>query len=186
MSEEQMKPAAMPEVPAGHEVAIFGAGCFWCVEPVFEQQAGVKSVVSGYTGGHTKNPSYAEICSKTTGHAEVVHVVFDPKVISYAKLVDWFWKLHDPTQVNRQGNDIGPQYRSCIFYTNEAQKKTASASKAKAQEKFNRPIATEITAASTFYPAEIGHQDYYKLNKNRNPYCRAIITPKLKKLELDH
>lgn len=182
---ENSRPAEAPKPAEGQEVATFGAGCFWCVEAVFERLDGVVHATSGYMGGHVKNPTYEEVCKKTTGHAEVVQVIFDPKKISYTTLLDWFWKLHDPTQLNAQGNDVGPQYRSAIFFHNEEQKKAATASKLAAAPKFPKPIVTEITAAPEFYPAEVYHQEYYKLNKNANPYCPAVITPKMKKLGLE-
>lgn len=176
----------MPKVPEGAETAVLGAGCFWCVEAAYRQLEGVLSVTSGYMGGHVKNPTYEQVCTKTTGHAEVTYVVFDPKKITYERILAWFWDLHDPTTLNRQGADEGPQYRSAIFYTSEAQKKTAEASKAAAASNFKNPIVTEITKADTFYPAENYHQDYYFQNKSRNGYCRMVIEPKLKKLNLKH
>ncbi len=166
------------------ETATFGAGCFWCVEAVFENLDGVKTVESGYMGGHVDNPSYREVSSGTTGHAEVTQIVFDPKVISFETLLDWLWRSHNPTTLNRQGADSGTQYRSAIFYHNEAQRLAAEASKAAAQDAFDSPIVTEITPASTFYLAEDYHQDYYRLNKNA-PYCQMVIRPKLKKLDLE-
>ncbi|HEX7261714.1 MAG TPA: peptide-methionine (S)-S-oxide reductase MsrA [Luteolibacter sp.] len=178
--------AKMPEVPAGAETATLGAGCFWCIEAAYRQLDGVYSATSGYMGGSVKNPTYEQICEGDTGHAEVVHVVFDPKKISYEKILAWFWDLHDPTTLNRQGKDIGTQYRSAIYYYSDAQKKLAEASKAAAQANFKSPIVTEITQASEFYPAENYHQDYYNQNKSKNPYCRFVIEPKLKKLKLDH
>ena len=186
MSEEAKKPAPMPEVPAGHEVATLGAGCFWCVEAVYKQLDGVASVTSGYMGGQVDNPTYEQICTGTTGHAEVVQVVFDPAKISFEKVLAWFWQLHDPTTLNRQGADVGTQYRSAIFVHSDSQKQVAEASKKAAQEDFTDPIVTEITPATTFYPAEIYHQDYYFQNKSKNGYCRVVIEPKLKKLKLDH
>ena len=180
------EPAPMPKVPAGAEVATLGAGCYWCVEAAYRQFEGVYSATSGFMGGHVKNPTYAEVCEGTTGHAEVVQVVFDPKKISYERVLAWFWDLHDPTTLNRQGNDVGPQYRSVIFHHSDEQKKIAQASKAAAAKNFKDPIVTEITEASTFYPAPEGHQNYYFENKSKNPYCRFVIEPKLKKLDLDH
>jgi peptide-methionine (S)-S-oxide reductase len=167
-------------------VATFGAGCFWCVEAVLEQLDGVIDVTSGYMGGGSANPSYDQVCSGKTGHAEVVQVTFDPAKISYEKLLEWFWKLHDPTMLNRQGNDAGTQYRSVIFTHDEAQRAAAEASKksADASGEFKEPIVTEITPAGTFYGAETYHQDYYRQNKAQS-YCRYIITPKLDKLGLD-
>lgn len=178
--------AAVPEVPAGAETSTLGAGCYWCIDAAFRQLDGVLSVTSGFMGGHVKNPSYEQVCTGETGHAEVVRVVFDPQKISYQKILDWFWKLHDPTTLNRQGNDVGTQYRSAIFYHSEEQKKAAEVSKAAAASMFEDPIVTEISAATEFYPAPEYHQDYYFQNKGRNPYCTFVIKPKLKKLKLDH
>ena len=166
------------------EIATFGAGCFWCVEAVFELLDGVHSVESGYMGGSVKNPTYREVCAGTTGHAEVTQIHFDPQVISFETLLDWLWRSHDPTTLNRQGYDVGTQYRSAIFYHSEAQKNTAEASKAAAQAQFKDPIVTEITAASTYYLAEAYHQDYYRQN-GAQPYCARIIRPKLEKLGLE-
>lgn len=180
------EPAAKPELPEGSEVATLGAGCFWCVEAVYKQLDGVHSVTSGYMGGHVENPTYEQICNKDTGHVEVVQVVFDPKKISYQKVLAWFWQLHDPTTPNQQGNDIGPQYRSAIFFHSDEQKKIATASTKAAGTDFPKPIVTEITKASRFWPAENYHQDYYFQNKKKNGYCRFVIEPKLKKLDLDH
>jgi peptide-methionine (S)-S-oxide reductase len=166
------------------EIATFGSGCFWCVEAVFEQLKGVKDVESGYSGGQVKNPTYKEVCTGETGHAEVVQIKFDPKQISYQELLDVFWKTHDPTTLNRQGHDEGTQYRSAVFYHSKEQKEVAEFVKKKLDESkvFSDPIVTEITAASKFYPAEIDHQDYYRLN-GRAPYCRAVIRPKLDKVK---
>lgn len=184
MSDEANKPAEAPEVPEGAEVATLGAGCFWCVEAVYEKLDGIHSVTSGYMGGTVANPSYREVCTGTTGHAEVVQVVFDPETIGYQEVLAWFWKLHDPTQLNRQGGDVGTQYRSAVFFHSEDQRKIAEASKKAAQEDFDDEIVTEITEASTFYPAEVMHQDYYAQNKSAG-YCRMVIEPKLKKLDLE-
>lgn len=186
MSPDAHHAAKMPEVPAGAETATLGAGCFWCIEAAYRQLGGVYSATSGYMGGTVKNPTYDDICGGDTGHAEVVQVVFDPKKISYEKIVSWFWDLHDPTTLNRQGNDVGTQYRSAIFYHNDDQKKIAEASKAAAKVNFKDSIVTEITKASEFYPAENYHQNYYAENKSKNPYCRFVIEPKLKKLKLEH
>jgi peptide-methionine (S)-S-oxide reductase len=176
------------EIPAGAvtETATLAGGCYWCLEAAYRQLDGVYAVTSGFMGGHVKNPGYAEVCDGTTGHAEVVNIIFDPKKITYEKLVAWFWDLHDPTTLNRQGNDVGTQYRSAIFYHSAAQKKTAEASKAAAAKHHENPIVTEITKASAFYPAPDGHQEYYFQNKSKNPYCSYVIEPKLKKLKLDH
>jgi peptide-methionine (S)-S-oxide reductase len=168
----------------GLEKATFGAGCFWCVEAAFQRIKGVKSVVSGYAGGTVENPTYEEVCSGKTGHIEVVQITFDREVISYEELLDTFWKAHDPTSLNRQGPDVGTQYRSTIFYHNGEQKRIAERSKAEVEKKFDKPIVTEIKPLINFYKAESYHQDYY--NRNRNaPYCRFVIHPKLKKLKLE-
>ncbi len=163
------------------ESATFGGGCFWCIEVIFERLPGVKSVVSGYAGGHTENPTYKAVCSGDTGHAEVVQIEFDPRQISYERLLDWFWQSHDPTTLNRQGPDVGTQYRSVIFYHDEAQRVAAEKSKAGAAKRVARPIVTEIQPLTRFYRAEGYHQDYYRNNPSQ-PYCRAIIRPKLEKL----
>jgi len=178
--------APLPEIPAGAETATLGAGCYWCIEAAYRQLDGVHSVTPGFMGGSVKNPTYAQVCAGDSGHAEVVQVVFDPQKISYAKILGWFWNLHDPTTLNRQGNDHGSQYRSAIFYHSVAQRKTAEASKAAAAGDFKDPIVTEITQASVFYPAPKDHQNYYFENKSNNPYCKFVIEPKLKKLKLDH
>lgn len=167
-----------------NSIATFGAGCFWCVEAVFERLDGVHAVESGYMGGSVKNPSYREVCSGTTGHAEVTQIHYDPEIISFEILLDWLWRSHDPTSLNRQGADTGTQYRSAIFYHDETQRLAAEASKAAAQAQFAKPIVTEITPASAFYPAEDYHQDYYRLN-TAAPYCQMIIRPKLQKLNLE-
>ncbi len=178
--------APTPEIPAGAETATLGAGCYWCVEAAFRQLDGVYSATSGFMGGTVKDPTYQQVCAGDTGHAEVVQVIFDPQKISYARILDWFWNLHDPTTLNRQGNDSGTQYRSVIFYHSDAQQTTATAAKTAAAAKFKDPVVTEITKASTFYPAPKDHQDYYFQNKSRNPYCKLVIEPKLKKLDLKH
>lgn len=168
------------------ETAIFATGCFWCTEEIFRQQTGVSEVISGYIGGTVENPSYQQVCSGTTGHAEAIQVTFDPDAISYEKLLNLFWKAHDPTQLNRQGADVGTQYRSALFVHSPEQRSAAEASKLKLDRSryFKNPIVTEITDATTFYPAEATHQDYY-VNNKRAPYCRAVIRPKLKKLGLE-
>ncbi len=176
-----MKPESSPL-----ETATFGTGCFWCSEAVMQRVPGVKKVVSGYMGGSVPNPTYEQVCTGRTGHAEVIQVQFDPKEVSYGYLLEVFWKMHDPTTLNRQGNDVGTQYRSVIFYGTPEQKKEAEASKKKADASgmFGGPIVTEITAASTFYPAEAYHQNYYNQNKAAG-YCRYVILPKLEKLDMD-
>lgn len=186
MTEKDTKPAEMPKVPEGAEIITLGAGCFWCVEAAYKQLDGVYSATSGYMGGTVANPTYLQVTDGTTGHAEVVHVIFNPKVITAERVLAWFWDLHDPTTLNRQGEDRGTQYRSAIFYYNDAQKALAEASKKAAQGNFTNPIVTEITKASTFYPAEKYHQDYYEQNKSKNPYCKYVVEPKLKKLKLKH
>ena len=166
------------------ETATFGAGCFWCVEAVFQRLKGVASVQSGYMGGTVKNPTYREVCNGNTGHAEVIQIQYDPAVISFAELLEVFWKTHDPTTLNRQGADEGTQYRSAVFFHTEAQRETAETYKQKLNDAkaFDNPVVTEITAASDFYVAEDYHQNYYQLNSG-NPYCRLVIPPKLEKLK---
>jgi peptide-methionine (S)-S-oxide reductase len=166
------------------EIITLGAGCFWCTEAVFQQIPGVVSVKPGYMGGATKNPTYDDICTGTTGHAEVAQVMFDPKKVTLERILEVFWQAHDPTTLNRQGGDVGTQYRSAIFYENDGQKQIAEKSKAAAAKEFTKPIVTEITKVSTFYVAENYHHDYYKRNKDKNPYCKMVIAPKLKKLGL--
>ena len=167
------------------EIADLGGGCFWCMEAVYLRLPGVLSVVSGYAGGHTENPTYEDVCSETTGHAEVTEITFDPAKISYAKLLDVFWQAHDPTTLNRQGNDVGTSYRSIILYRSEKQKLIAEKSKLEAQENFRHPIVTEIVPLTKFYQAEDYHQEYYD-NNSRQPYCQVVIAPKLEKLERKH
>jgi len=177
--------APMPTIPAGAEVITLGAGCFWCTEAIFQQQPGVLSVTSGYMGGTVKKPIYEQVCNGTTGHAEVLQIVFDPKKTSLQKILEVFWHAHNPTTLNRQGNDSGTQYRSAIFYTTDTQKQIAEQSKVDYAKKLEDPIVTEIVKATEFWPAENYHQDYYRLNKNLNPYCHSVIAPKLKKLGLE-
>ena len=167
------------------ELAFFGSGCFWCTEAVFDRTEGVMSVMPGYAGGTTEKPTYEEVCTGTSGHAEVVQITYDPSVISYEELLEVFWKAHDPTTLNRQGADVGSQYRSVIFYRDQAEKETAEKSKQKmmASGLYTAPIVTEIEPLKEFFPAEEYHRDYY----NRNPragYCNIVIRPKLKKLGL--
>ena len=167
------------------EVATFGGGCFWCMEAVFERLPGVISIASGFAGGHTANPTYEQVCAGDTGHAEVMQIEFDPAKISYEKLLDVFWRAHNPTTLNRQGADEGAQYRSIILYHNGAQKLAAEKSKAEAQKNLKHPIVTQIVPFTKFYRAENYHQDYYNNNSNA-PYCRIVIAPKLKKLEKEN
>lgn len=174
------------KIPVGvkTEVGTFGTGCFWCTEAVFQELRGVVKVYSGYMGGHVANPSYEEVCTGTTGHAECLQVFYDPEVLSYDELLEVFWESHDPTQLNRQGNDIGTQYRSAIFYHTDEQREKAGHYKAQLDKEgaYPNPIVTEITAASTFYPAEDYHQDYYN-NHGSQPYCYIVIRPKVEKFE---
>ena len=167
-----------------YELATFGNGCFWCSEAIFLRLKGVKSAFPGYSGGHVDNPTYEEVCTGTTGHAESIHITYNPAVTSYEELLEVFWKTHDPTTLNRQGNDVGTQYRSVIFYHNEKQKEMAKSYRAKldAAGIWDRPIVTEIVAFKKFWPAEEYHQDYYARNPS-NTYCRFVITPKIKKFE---
>ena len=166
------------------EKATFGMGCFWCSEAVFERVKGVESVVSGYAGGKTSNPTYEEVCSGSTGFAESIQITYDPTVISYDELLEIFWKTHDPTTLNRQGNDIGTQYRSVIFYHNDEQKKLAEEYKEKLDKSgaWDKPIVTEIVPFTNFYKAENYHQDYYANNPNQG-YCAYVIAPKVEKFE---
>lgn len=181
---DEKQPAPMPAVPDGAEGITLGAGCFWCIEAAYNQLEGVYSATSGYMGGTVDKPTYEDICTGKSGHAEVVRVVFDPEKISLERILAWFWDLHDPTQLNRQGNDVGTQYRSAIFFSGERQRELAEASKRAAQVHFSQPIATEITPEGKFFPAERYHQGYYFANKGRNGYCSYVVEPKLKKLQL--
>ena len=163
--------------------AIFAGGCFWCTEAVFGQLKGVSSVESGYLGGHLPNPTYKQVCGGDTGHAEAIRIAFDESVISYADLLDIFFATHDPTQLNRQGGDVGTQYRSAIFPLDDAQRDAAEAGIARAQPDWSAPIVTSIEGPATWYPAEDYHQDYRTGEGQRNPYCLAVIPPKLAKLK---
>lgn len=178
------EPKKMKDQPASSSLqrVTFGGGCFWCLEAVFQRLVGVKSVASGYAGGHVPNPTYKLISTGETGHAEVVQLEFDPQQISYEKLLEVFWAAHDPTTLNRQGADRGTQYRSIILYENDAEKTAAEKSKAAAQADFKDPIVTQIEPLKTFYKAEDYHQNYYNQNANSNPYCAVVIRPKLQKL----
>lgn len=164
------------------ETATLAGGCFWCIETIFNDLKGVEKVVSGYSGGTTKNPTYEQVCSGNTGHAEVVQITFDPSVISYEQLLEIFFHIHDPTTLNKQGADVGTQYRSAIFYNNDEQKKTAESVKEKIEKSglWNDPIVTEITKFDKFYSAEDYHQDYYNNNKEKS-YCSFVIAPKVRK-----
>jgi peptide-methionine (S)-S-oxide reductase len=167
------------------EKATLAGGCFWCVEAVYKEIKGVKSVMSGYAGGDVENPSYEQVSSAPTGHAEAVQIDFNPELITYEQLLDVFWHVHDPTTLNRQGNDVGPQYRSVIFYHDVSQKEIAENSKANLEEagEYEGSVVTEIVPYKEFYKAEDYHQDYYENNKNK-PYCRIVISPKMKKFRI--
>ncbi|SHO60176.1 peptide-methionine (S)-S-oxide reductase MsrA [Algoriphagus zhangzhouensis] len=177
-------PKTIVEIPQGLDLITLGAGCFWCTEAVFQRLEGVEKVVSGYAGGHIDNPSYEAICTGTTGHAEVIQVYYDPKKINLVELLEVFWMTHDPTTINRQGADVGPQYRSVIFYNSDIQKEISTDLKQKLNEAhvFPSPIVTEISPFSNFYPAENFHQDYYNLNGHQ-PYCQIVVKPKVDKLK---
>jgi peptide-methionine (S)-S-oxide reductase len=164
------------------EIATLAGGCFWCLEAVFEELRGVERVESGYSGGHTPDPTYKEVCSGTTGHAEVVQLTFDPQVVSYRELLEVFFTIHDPTTLNRQGADVGTQYRSAIFYHSPEQKQVAEAviAELNAAKLWDAPIVTEVMPLEAFYPAEEYHREYYRLNPYQ-PYCRAVIAPKVAK-----
>jgi peptide-methionine (S)-S-oxide reductase len=168
----------------GLQLATFGSGCFWCTEAVFQQVDGVEKVESGYAGGQVKNPTYKEVCSGLTGHAEVIQLTYDPKKVTFDELLEIFWQTHDPTTLNRQGADEGTQYRSVVFYHTMEQKKLAEEYKTKldAEKIYRQPIVTEISAAPTFYKAEDYHQNYFNLNGNA-PYCSYVIQPKLEKFK---
>lgn len=168
----------------GFEIATFAGGCFWCTEAVFQQLEGVQSVVSGYIGGKIPNPTYKQVCNGDTGHAEALQITFDPKKISFGELMEIFFATHDPTTLNRQGNDIGTQYRSEIFFHNEAQKKLATDYIAllDSENTYGKKVVTKVTEAPIFYPAEDYHQNYYNQNKSQ-PYCSYVITPKVEKVK---
>ncbi|EFO81400.1 peptide methionine sulfoxide reductase [Oscillochloris trichoides DG-6] len=170
-----------------HETATLGGGCFWCLEAVFDQLVGVIDVVSGYAGGQVENPSYKQVCAGNTGHAEVVQIVFDPQQLSFHELLEVFFSIHDPTTLNRQGADVGTQYRSAIFYHSEAQRTTALKliDDLNAANAWTKPIVTQVAAASTFYPAEDYHQEYF-LHNAAQPYCQFVVAPKLAKFRSQH
>ena len=183
----EKKPMPDPSSPTNAKAGTpqhitMGGGCFWCLEAVFQRLNGVTKVVSGYAGGQVENPTYKQVCTGTTGHAEVVQIEFDPAKLPLEKLLEVFWAAHDPTTLNRQGNDEGTQYRSVLFYADDQQKQIMEASKKAAQKDFKSAIVTEIVPLKTFYAAEKYHQDYYNLNANENPYCSVVIRPKLQKL----
>ena len=172
---------AKPTATANQKIVV-GGGCYWCVEAVFQRLEGVKAVKSGFSGGHVKNPTYEQVCKENTGHAEVVQIEFDPAVLTLDKLLDVFFVAHDPTTLNRQGRDVGESYRSVIYYANDDQKKAADAAKVRAKKEWKDPIVTEISPFKEFYAAEDSHQNYFNLNKDKNPYCSVVIAPKLNKL----
>ncbi len=177
-----MTPTSSPATATNrNEIADLGGGCFWCMEAVFERLPGVISVTSGFAGGTTDNPTYEQVCTETTGHAEVTEIAFDPAKISYDKLLKVFWQAHDPTTLNRQGADEGTSYRSIILYRNADQQRIAEASKVEAQKDYHNPIVTEIVPLKKFYKAEDYHQEYYDNNSSQG-YCQVVITPKLEKL----
>ena len=186
LPESSEKETTQARESSSRETATLGAGCFWCIEAVLEQIEGISDVTSGYMGGTIENPTYEQICTGLTGHAEVVQVTFDPKIIDFSAVLEHFWTLHDPTTLNRQGNDVGTQYRSAIFFHSEKQRAIAEKSKKEKNEKgvFHSPIVTEIAGLEKFYPAEEYHQDYYRNNK-AVPYCQFVITPKLEKMGLE-
>ena len=169
------------------ETATLGGGCFWCLEAVYEELRGVESVVSGYSGGHVPNPTYRQVCSETTGHAEVVQVTFDPEVVTFREILEVFFTIHDPTTLNRQGADVGESYRSAIFYHDEEQKRVAEGviSNLESEGVWSNPIVTEVTPFSEFYVAEDYHQEYYR-NNGYQPYCQVVIAPKVARFRKQH
>lgn len=184
MKHDELLPKTNLDIPEGQEMIILGGGCFWCTEAVFQRLEGVIKVVSGYAGGIIDHPSYRQICTGTTGHAEVIQVFFDPSKISLESLLEVFWATHDPTTLNRQGADVGPQYRSAIFYKDDSQKAIAEKLKSELNQSkiFDSPLVTEITAFTNFYAAENYHQDYYNHN-GMQPYCQFVVRPKVEKLK---
>lgn len=170
----------MNELARPLEIATLGGGCFWCLEAVFDEIDGVVSVESGYSGGHVKNPAYREVCEGDTGHAEVVRIAFDPSVVSFARLLDVFFAIHDPTTLDRQGNDVGPQYRSVIFFHSPEQQAAADAAIRALSTAFRDPIVTQVLPAPAYYPAEDIHQEYFRFH-GHEPYCKLVVAPKLAK-----
>ncbi len=185
MNKNKTTEKSEPAFTGKTDTALLGTGCFWCTEAIFEQLEGVISVVSGYSGGHLENPTYNEIGTGESGHAECVQIVYDPATITFDELLEVFWQVHDPTSLNRQGADVGTQYRSVIFFHNEEQKSKAEMYKAELNKSgaFQKPIVTTIEPFTKFYTAEAYHQEYYANNKNKNPYCAIVIKPKLEKFE---
>ncbi|PZX54870.1 peptide-methionine (S)-S-oxide reductase MsrA [Algoriphagus chordae] len=184
MDKELKLPTTEVQIPEGLNLITLGAGCFWCIEAVFQRLNGVEKVVSGYSGGFVTQPSYREICTGTTGHAEVIQVYYNPSIIDLSSLLEVFWATHDPTTLNRQGADAGPQYRSAIFYHTAEQEKLANKLKTELNDSkvFDSAIVTEISAFTNFYPAESNHQDFYNQNQGQ-PYCQFVIKPKVDKLK---
>jgi len=182
MENKKMK-VSENQMPAHTEIATFANGCFWCTEAIFEELNGVISATSGYTGGETENPTYKQVCTGKTGHAECLQIIYDPAKITFDELLEVFWETHDPTTLNRQGADVGTQYRSGIFYHNQEQKEKAEKYKEELNKSgaFDKPIVTEITPFTKFYAAEDYHQQYFENNENSNPYCTIVIKPKLDK-----
>lgn len=180
---DQPNSQLLDKAPEGKEIATFAGGCFWCTEAVFLELKGVESVVSGYIGGKNANPTYEQVCTGTTGHAEAIQITFDPKVITYGELLEIFFATHDPTSLNRQGADVGTQYRSEVFYHNDAQRDLTNGyvDLLNEEQTFGKNIVTKVSAATTFYAAEPGHQDYYNRNKTQS-YCSYVITPKVDKV----
>jgi len=183
-SQNESNPTKQMAENNGLKLATFGAGCFWCVEAIFQRIEGVEKVISGYAGGHIKNPSYKEVCQGTTGHAEVCQLSYDPAKVSFEELLEVFWQTHDPTTLNKQGNDVGTQYRSVVFFHNDVQKKLAEKYKDKliAAKVFDNPIVTEINAYDKLYIAENYHQNYFNDNGSQ-PYCSFVIQPKIEKFK---
>lgn len=177
-----LETASLANGPARLATATLANGCFWCTEAIFKRLKGVESVISGYTGGQRENPSYEQVSTGVTGHAEALQIEFDPNVISYETVLDVFFATHDPTELNRQGNDVGTQYRSAIFYDSPEQKEIAERKIRELSGSYESPIVTEVTPFAKFYPAEEHHQDYYDQNRNVNMYCKIVIDPKVKKL----
>lgn len=190
-SQKQINQKNMQEIPKtkieiseGYEMATLGSGCFWCIEAIYQELKGVEKVKSGYSGGYIANPTYRQVTSGTTGHAEVIQFLFNPKIITFSEILEIFWSTHDPTTLNRQGADVGPQYRSAVFYHSDSQKQEAEFFKKKLDETgaFDRPIVTEITPFSNFYVAEDYHQNYFKDN-GMQPYCQIVVRPKVEKFK---
>ncbi len=184
METEKNSVSSLKSQVSGLDTATFGAGCFWCVEAQFEMLEGVAKVESGFSGGHVKNPSYKEVCTGSTGHAEVCNIYYDPKKISYEEMLYAFWQTHDPTQMNRQGNDVGTQYRSVIYYHNDKQKQLAEEYKKKLNDEkvYESPVVTEISPFTVFYKAEDYHQNYFNQNGNES-YCQFVVRPKVEKFQ---